>query len=170
MLSCNSTDNHIAKLSSPQIELVFAKLKDGKQLPAGILSNGIKEGLWLEYDLRNGYIFRATSYSKGKKSGRELTYYKNNSIMTDTHYVNGIKQGNYISYFENGNPDSKGQYKNDQTSGVWEYYLSDGSLSKKIEFLNEGGKKVILDNGLEIPLPDEIPNTPIDSCNKVVID
>ncbi len=170
LLSCHSANKDSTKLALPTTELVFINLENGKAMPAGNLVNGLKEGLWLEYGVENRYIFTATSYFKGKKYGRAITYYKKNTIMEDSYYVNGILHGEYISYFENGNVNRKGQYNNGKESGIWEYYISDGSLSKKIEFPKGEGKKVILDNGLELPLPDEIPLEPIDSNNYIRVE
>lgn len=170
LLSCHSVNKDSSKLALPSTELVFINLENGKAMPAGNLVNGMKEGLWLEYDTRDGSLFIATSYFRGKKYGREIVYYRNRSIMTDTYYVNGVEHGEYISYFENGNVNEKGQYKNGEECGIWEYYISDGSLSKKVEFPEGGGKKVILDNGLELPLPDEIPLGTIDSNNYIMVE
>lgn len=127
------------------------KIDEGRQ--QGLIKNGLKEGIWDEYDrqgrlekesvyLNNievsylkysysgfspGHITRLVNYKNDRKSGLSQRFYKSGVLEQQGNYSNGRKVGLWVSYFENGKIKSKGEYKDSKMEGRWEFYNEDGT-------------------------------------------
>ena len=88
---------------------------EGKE--QGLIKNGKKEGLWIEYHT-NGYL-----KSKGK-------------------FENGNKEGLRIKYYSNGQLKSKGDFINSNKEGSWEWYNLDGTIDGKKYGIWKNNKKI----------------------------
>ena len=100
---------------------------EGKE--QGLIKNGKKEGLWIEYHT-NGYLKSKGKFENGNKEGTWVKYYSNKQLKSKGKFENGNKEGLRIKYYSNGQLKSKGEYKNDYRYGKHVGFLEDGSPSK----------------------------------------
>ncbi len=111
-----------------------------------LMSNNIKEGLWVDYETLSvstacftsnecylkksiRYIKSKGEYSKGKMVGEWFYYYDTEALKKINQYAeNGKQIGTSFEYFKNGNIKSQQKWNNDQ-------------LESQIVFFENGNKK-----------------------------
>lgn len=128
------------------IELYKEFYPSGNQKLVGGLDNGVRTGIYREYDeagkIINGYIYDHDTIvaeglirGDGVFEGDWILYYKNGVIKAKGTYVNSRKEGKWIYYYENGRKEQEGNLKDNQLSGEWNWYYPNGKLQRK-EFYN----------------------------------
>lgn len=137
------------------VELVTKVFEDNSVRVVGSKINGIKEGLWIEYN-ENGSINRCYTYVHDSLWGLEINFSETGKIISKRH-LNGDKlEGEWIVYYDylKNTIAERGVYKNGLKIGIWEYYLEDGRLNRKIDY-NGDSPIILIDNKLE---PEIIPD------------
>lgn len=132
-------------------------------LEEGYLTDGNKNGAWINYHPENGRIQTIQTYTNGLLNGpamemdqrgqviKKATYvnnilngekgeYKHGRAVKITPYINGIKEGTYKEYFTNGKLQKEIQYKNDIIDGKFRQYKNDGTIL--LEYIYKNGEKV----------------------------
>jgi antitoxin component YwqK of YwqJK toxin-antitoxin module len=134
-----------------KIEIKWQTFKNGERKPIGVLIDGKKNGLWLEYR-ENGELGLVKSYKDNLLNGPSLVYGLNGKLTHVTNYLDSTYHGEKIVY----NCDSKcilvkGYYKHGKPVKVWDFYPQcDCRLSRKIDYGEDGTKNdTLVDNHLE---------------------
>ena len=78
-----------------------------------------------------------TSYVSGKKDGREIKKYKDQSVAQERFYHKGLKIGIHKGNWENGTPKFEYHYnKNGVYHGDFKEWYSNGQLVKEFHYIN----------------------------------
>jgi len=112
---------------------------EGKE--QGLIKNGKKEGLWIEYHT-NGYLKSKGKFENGNKEGTWVKYYSNKQLKSKGKFENGNKEGLRIKYYSNGQLKSKGDFINSNKEGSWEWYNLDGTIDGKKYGIWKNNKKI----------------------------
>lgn len=138
---------------------------DGSVKLIGGQTNGIKDGIFREYDLEgniiNGYIYKKGKLlGEGKISvdgvyqGEWVEFYENGQKKYEGFYdENGLKTGAWIFYFPNGKVSQKGNYEKGLPVKSWSWYYKNGQL-KRTEYYRRGRRDGLMteydSSGVEI--------------------
>ena len=129
------------------IEMYRSYDENGKLKLIGGLDNGLKSGIFREYDkegnIINGYIYEKDTIigegiilGNGIYTGEWKTFFKNNGKIKSTgNYNEGLKEGKWTYYYPNGNKEQEGVFKDDLLKGEWKWYYNNGQLKRK-EYYN----------------------------------
>lgn len=128
------------------IDLYREYYPNGNQKLVGALDNGLRSGIYREYDeqgiIINGYIYESDTIiaegiirGDGVFEGEWKYYNKKGVIIAKGAYLNSKKDGKWVYYFENGKKEQEGTFKDNQLSGEWNWYYANGQLRRK-EFYN----------------------------------
>ncbi|MFD2522807.1 toxin-antitoxin system YwqK family antitoxin [Emticicia soli] len=134
-----------------KIEIQWQILKNGERKPRGVLIDGEKNGLWLEY-YENGTIGFIKSYKNNILNGPSMFYNLNGKLTHITNYLDSTYHGEYVLYrCDTTCINIKGYYKHGKPVNVWEFYPEcDCRLSRKIDYGEDGNKNdTLIDNHLE---------------------
>ena len=82
-------------------ELLIVKNGNGVILSRGYRLNGLKDGVWREYN-QYGTVTRSDEYKKGRKSGATLLFSQQGLLMMDFNYLNDTLEGQQTTYLTNG--------------------------------------------------------------------
>lgn len=115
----------------------------------GGLSNGMKSGIYREYDregnLINGYVYENDTLVSegmilfdGTYEGDWKDYYYSGKIQATGIYKTGIKTDMWIYYYPSGKKEQEGKYKNNMPFGTWTWYYPNGQI-KRTENYNAYG-------------------------------
>lgn len=96
-------------------------------LPQGVEINGLKQGLWIEYNAV-GFIRYIVTYVNGIENGEGLFYNDFGGIVQKFHCKNGKYNGLFECFDDNGQLTVKGVYDNNKKKGEWFYYSDNGKL------------------------------------------
>jgi len=123
--------------------------------------NGIKQGLYKNYDLRQDHLIASGHYDNGKKHGIWQSYHDGGAIHGKEEYKKGVPIGQYAFYYADGKPkiitqidngkwhgehleyypngaiQIQGRYHNGGTDGQWKEYYQNG-LTKEIYHCQAG--------------------------------
>lgn len=122
---------------------------NGKIRLEGGYTDGLKQGIFREFDLSGDSVVNSFMYEKdtmiakgivlknGEYEGDWEYYYKSGEIQAKGKYVNGVREGKWIYYYENGKKEQEGKYKKNEVSGTWLWYYPNGTL-KKQEYFRKG--------------------------------
>lgn len=128
------------------IELYKEYYPDGKIKLIGGNDNGLRSGIFREYDKKgeiiNGYIFENDTMvaegiitGDGIYEGEWKYFYKSGEVRSSGTYLNSRKEGPWIYYYSNGKKEQEGSYKEDILSGEWKWYYRNGQI-QRIEYYN----------------------------------
>ncbi len=128
------------------IELYKEYYPNGKLQLVGGNDNGLKNGIFREYDqngeIINGYIYeKDTVLAEGIISGDGVYqgdwsyFYKTGEIKSKGAYSNGKKEGKWTYYFKNGKKEQEGSYKENKLKGDWIWFYQNGQV-RRTEFYN----------------------------------
>jgi antitoxin component YwqK of YwqJK toxin-antitoxin module len=148
--------------------LVTKIMPNGNIKVIGATINNKKEGLWITYD-DSGRLSSQNTYIHDNLTGESISYWENGEVSSKGNIVNDQMEGDWTFFYGNNKIAQKGSYLNGNKIGIWEYYTERGNLDRKIEFFKGGEKKVVEDNHLSPPTPDQIPVKPVDSNNRAFI-
>ena len=93
-----------------------------------------------QYNIDNkkekGKIIEEIYYKNGKKHGKILEYYYDNSLCSVTWYSNGLKHGSYRAWHMSygTSMEMKGTYYKDKKDGKWYVYRKGGILQEIIKY------------------------------------
>lgn len=122
---------------------------NGKVKLVGGFKNGLKSGIFREYDrdgeLVNGFVYvNDTLVSEGMVEaggvfvGEWTTYYRSGTPKSTGSFNQGKKDGKWVFYYKNGKKEQSGQFKENVVTGSWTWYYENGQI-KKTEFFNRRG-------------------------------
>ena len=98
------------------------------------LKNDRKDGIYREYDLKNGELKYEATYQFGRLHGkaRQLVVDNRFDYWETSTYVNGRQNGPFESrYVKNNKLRECGEYKNGHRVGRWKLYTIDGKLERE---------------------------------------
>lgn len=132
------------------IDLYIEYHPDGSEKLVGGKKNGLKQGLFREFDQKgniiNGYIFEddvkiaeGIIGQDGGFVGEWKYYYKSGELKATGQFNDGQKVGEWIYYHKNQKIEQKGKYKKGEATGVWTWYYSNGQ-EQRIETFRRGEK------------------------------
>ncbi len=107
--------------------------------------NGKKEGKWVEYFDKIGFItydtnkavcYSLTIYKTGIPFGIVRKYWESGILQDETPFVNGKENGIQKSYYENGKLLSEVPYTNGNANGVSKLYYENGKVEGEITYTN----------------------------------
>ncbi len=96
-------------------------------LPQGVEINGLKQGLWIEYN-DVGFINNIATYVNGIANGEGLFYNDFGRIIKKYHCKNGKLNGLFECFNDKGLLTVKGVYDDNKMKGEWFYYSDNGKL------------------------------------------
>ncbi|MEZ4922362.1 MAG: hypothetical protein R2780_04255 [Crocinitomicaceae bacterium] len=122
---------------------------NGEVKLVGGLNNGMKSGIFREYDMEGnmiqGYVYqRDTLLSEGMIlaggifDGEWVTYYQDGKMKSKGTYTEGKKNGKWVYYFTDGKKEQEGSFKNDVLYAQWTWYYQNGQIRKQ-EYFNSKG-------------------------------
>ncbi|HOY38346.1 MAG: hypothetical protein KBB11_09390 [Bacteroidales bacterium] len=76
----------------------------------------------------NGHRKMEGGYSNGKRSGKWIAWYENDTVWSYGYYRNGLRHGVSAVYFPNGQKYYDKSYFNDTAEGKWTFYNEQGKL------------------------------------------
>ncbi|NVK53129.1 MAG: hypothetical protein HWD85_09360 [Flavobacteriaceae bacterium] len=106
-----------------------------KTIKRGMTIDGLKEGVWIEYDDK-GNVKRIKNYKKGKLHGGHVSFYPDGSIYSFGSYTNGVSNGPSVLFFSNQNINVQDNYKNGLLNGFSNLYGKNGNLKQSFFYLN----------------------------------
>ena len=109
--------------------------KNGKKEIMGIMKNGKKEGIWVEWH-NYGRRLQET-YKNGVLDGFVSIFYKNGQKEWRHTYNNGVLEGNYTRWHSNGKRAIDGFFENGIPVGIWAWRDKGGNIIKKETFKRE---------------------------------
>jgi antitoxin component YwqK of YwqJK toxin-antitoxin module len=114
-------------------------------------SNGLKHGLYTEYDSDIDLVWMRRYYRQNILNGLETTYNKRNKLRSQVNWVNGKKQGVEQKWDKHGNIKATSPYVDNWCEGqAWIYKEGERSLTefhhdhvhgKSIEWFDNGQRK-----------------------------
>ena len=83
-----------------------------KGIQQGIISEGRKQGQWLEFWV-TGQLKSKGEYNDGKKTGSWLLFYSNGQLLGKGNYLEDKENGEWLFYFRDGtiNQEKSGNYE-----------------------------------------------------------
>lgn len=107
---------------------------NGVLIAEGIFIKTERDSTWRFYSDALGILISEETFSKGKRNGKVVTYFKDGKIAELTTYQMDIKNGPWEQNFEDGQPKVRGTYKNGQLEGEVTYYsdISGKQMAKGI--------------------------------------
>lgn len=142
------------KKDEQAVEIVMLELHkeyhpNGKIRLEGGYTDGLKQGIFREFDLTGDTVINSFIYEKdtmvaqgiveknGEYQGPWKFYYQTGELKSEGTYENSIRQGKWVYYYKSGKKEQTGKYKNDEPSGVWMWYYPSGAI-KKQEYFRKG--------------------------------
>jgi antitoxin component YwqK of YwqJK toxin-antitoxin module len=113
-----------------KVKIYYKKINENVQLPNGIKFNGLKQGIWIEYDTI-GTIRSVESFINGIPEGELRLFDGYGSIIQKSEIHNGVYNGVYEYFGANGKLLTKGIYLNNKKNGNWFYFDEKGNPIKK---------------------------------------
>ena len=120
------------KIEGSDAELATKKDAGGMITEAGIIRNGLKDGVCMTYH-PEGKIKTLANYVNGKLNGVYLEMSEREQVELKAHYKNDLLHGTYAKY-KYGRPTQELNYKNNELHGPFSEYNDRGKLSKKGSF------------------------------------
>jgi antitoxin component YwqK of YwqJK toxin-antitoxin module len=128
------------------IEMYKAYYPDGKLKLLGGIDNGLKSGIFREYDksgaIINGFIYKLDTLiaegiilGNGIYEGEWKYFYPDYTLKSTGSFVAGKKEGKWVYYYPNGRKEQEGVFKDDLLKGSWTWYYPNGGIKRK-EFYN----------------------------------
>lgn len=122
---------------------------NGKIRLEGGYTEGLKQGIFREFDLSGDSVVNSYMYDKdtliaegivlknGEYEGEWKYYYKSGEIKSEGKYENTIREGKWTYYYKNGKKEQVGKYRNNEPHGMWTWYYPNGMV-KKQEYFRKG--------------------------------
>lgn len=105
-------------------------------LESGFLSNGVKDGTWIEYHTSNGFPKKIASITNGIYNGSYMELSDRGQIELMANYKNNKLHGAWGTY-RFGRPTKTANYIDGEMEGVYrEYNTRDGKVMKEINYKN----------------------------------
>lgn len=144
------SDTAAANTDIVLLDLYKEYYKGGKIKLVGGLSNGLRNGIYREYDtlgnLTNGYIYENDTLISegmilfdGTYQGFWKSYYPGGGLQSQGTYTSGVPSDLWVYYYSNGKKEQEGKYRNNKPFGTWNWYYPNGQL-KRSETYNAYGK------------------------------
>ncbi len=145
-----TSDSTNTKSDIVLIEMYKEYYTGGRIKLVGGLNNGMKSGIFREYDengvLINGYIFENDTLVSegmilfdGTYDGPWKDYYYSGKPQATGVYAKGVKDDLWTYYYPSGKKEQEGKYRNNQPFGVWVWYYPNGVVKRR-ENYNAFGK------------------------------
>ena len=109
------------------------KDKFGNRHYQGLLVNGKKEGLWIEYDNSCRVKF-IKNYQNGIENGVYIQLKINGSIGWVGNYKNGFRDGHWIGFQENNIIRSEVHVNKEKFIGIGKHYDDNGFLFEEFDY------------------------------------
>ncbi len=94
---------------------------------------GKEDSVWT-YFFEDGAVKAREYFSKGKKEGTNVYYFKSGKRSQITKFTNDLADSIWTSYFENGKVKSIEGFENGKKQGDWKYYHDNGQIESKGRF------------------------------------
>lgn len=120
------------KIDGTDAEIATKKDAGGMITEAGIIRNGLKDGVYMTYH-PEGKIKTLANYVNGKLNGIYLEMSEREQVELKAHYKNDQLHGSYAKY-KYGRPTQELNYKNNELHGPFTEYNDRGKMSKKGSF------------------------------------
>ena len=166
-ISCINAENTIHINSIKKKDGIYILKEDGNianglvyntsnnnQVNMGILSSGVKHGLWTEW-YPTGRRLQET-YKNGLLDGSVSLFYNNGQKEWRYTYNNGVLEGRYTKWFENGKTEVEGFFEFGEPVGIWCWRNKDGAIIKKETFKKK--KKGVFKGYKEYIIKESIPS------------
>ena len=107
-----------------------------KKKEEGIYINDKKEGIWKSFQENGSDILSQGNYINDKREGDWILYQKNGKdLKSVSTYINDLREGVYTEFNEKGDLIEKGSYFHDTRMGEWEFQYYNQIL--KYNFKNQ---------------------------------
>jgi antitoxin component YwqK of YwqJK toxin-antitoxin module len=116
------------------ISKVIVKDNAGAVLQEGILTDGKREGNWIEYH-PGGFVKSITPYVNGLKEGVCVEIGSNNQLNRKTSYHNDLRHGEYREYLYSTLKEER-NYRNDKIEGTVKVYYDTGKIMEEGNYKN----------------------------------
>jgi antitoxin component YwqK of YwqJK toxin-antitoxin module len=110
----------------------------GVLIAEGLYVKNERDSTWRFYSDALGIKISEETFSRGKRHGKVVTFFKDGKIAELTHYSMDIKHGTWEQNFEDGQPKVRGNYVNGALEGEVTYY-SDISGKQQAKGNYKGG-------------------------------
>ena len=110
----------------------------------GVLIDGKKEGIWIEYR-EDGTVGYQLIFKNNKQIGPSIFYYgisEGGVAQIFEADKLGKKNNQCIFYHPNGNLEAIGEFRDDWKIGIWKYYYSNKELKRIVKY--EGKNPIYL--------------------------
>lgn len=109
----------------------------------GVYKNGMKEGLWKDYNRRTGILLRELHYKHGRVNGEFTEYYRNGELQSRGIEIT-VDSLNFRQYFDglleeydtNGVLTKITNYDMGKKTGRYETYYSQGKIDESGDYIN----------------------------------
>lgn len=113
----------------------YKKITANRDLPQGVTINGLKQGLWIDYDTL-GHFRSSVSFLNGVENGEFRIFGEFGKLVLKVDIQEGKFNGRFEYYNENGKIYVTGNYKNNKKIGDWLYYDDNGVLTEQQKWNN----------------------------------
>ena len=126
------------------------EMRNGNIFKIESFRNGIKEGVFIQFDQKKGFVSKQSYYKNGRLNGMEVSYSKANKPQSKIHYKDGVNDGKKMLYYDNGKMQEDSQYKDGKKTGMSKWFDQNNKLiaiyNYKDGFFN-GTNKTFYPNG-----------------------
>lgn len=125
----------------------------------GVYRNGLKEGVWMEFNPQ-GALIDSGYYSHGRLKGIRMKWYPN-GYPSDSLQFDGEGNGVQVSWHSNGFLKSAGYFASDTLKkGRWKYYNAKGNLIAAVEYFDGKATSCYDESGKQLPNCEEVEAIP----------
>ena len=103
-------------------------------------ANGMKQGLWLNFDSSNSKVIEKGTYKDNKKDGEWIQFFPNGNLKHKINFRGGIANGAAMFYYENGKLWEKGTWVIDHWVGAYQFFYPSGQIAYDWKY-NKIGKR-----------------------------
>ncbi len=138
---------------------VYKMDADGNVLTYGIVRDGVKNGVWVEYHPKS-VVKSVSHFINGSETGPRLEFSTRGQLEKQTTYKEGQIDGKYGEY-KFGRYVKEAMYKDGQLDGAYkEYFANKDNVQKLVEFKNgkQDGKMQYFDEEGNVTLEYDYKN------------
>jgi antitoxin component YwqK of YwqJK toxin-antitoxin module len=112
--------------------------------------NGVKEGVFLKFDQKKGFVSQQEYFKNGQLNGLKVEYSKANKPQSKINYKDGVIDGKKTLYYDNGKMQEDSQYKNGKKTGLSKWFDQNNKLIAIYSYKDgnfNGANKTFYSNG-----------------------
>ncbi|NBA76316.1 hypothetical protein GOQ04_12230 [Emticicia sp. ODNR4P] len=118
-----------------KVKVYYTTFEKKYTIPQGIEVNGLKQGLWINYN-SIGFLQNIETYVDGLVQGETVTYNEHGIIVQKAEVHQGKFRGKFECYSGKGVQTIKGIYFDNKKIGDWFYYDDNGVLTEQEKWGN----------------------------------